>query len=305
MFGSTTLEVAVALAFIYLLLSLTCSTITELIASVSGMRAKNLAKGVEKLVSDGPTRGLFLNHPLIKALTPMKRDGTAGKPSYIPARIFSMALLDVIVREGGTTNPGEFGDAQSAVAKLPESDMKRALLSLMDTANKDLEKVRRNVEEWFDDTMDRVSGWYKRKAQGIALAVAAVLTIGLNVDTIAIVERLSVDPKVRAAVVAAAAKTPEKSSTTREPSLTKIESLQNQLEQLKLPFGWSTHKPLEEQLPGANKYVAWLMKIFGWLLTTVAVSLGAPFWFDVLNKVVNLRGVGRRPEGRKGDDKKE
>lgn len=41
-----------------------------------------------------------------------------------------------------------------------------------------------------------------------------------------------------------------------------------------------------------------LRKILGWLLTALGVSLGAPFWFDLLNKLVNLRGAGPRPEDR-------
>ncbi|MEO8630927.1 MAG: hypothetical protein ABI612_22940 [Betaproteobacteria bacterium] len=39
----------------------------------------------------------------------------------------------------------------------------------------------------------------------------------------------------------------------------------------------------------------WLIKIIGWLITGLAVTLGALFWFDLLNKLVNLRGSGPKP----------
>jgi hypothetical protein len=47
----------------------------------------------------------------------------------------------------------------------------------------------------------------------------------------------------------------------------------------------------------------------GWLLTALAVSLGAPFWFDMLNKIIVVRSTVKpheksREEGSK-DAKKE
>jgi hypothetical protein len=39
-----------------------------------------------------------------------------------------------------------------------------------------------------------------------------------------------------------------------------------------------------------------LSKLLGLALSVMAVSMGAPFWFDVLNKIVNVRLVGKRPE---------
>jgi hypothetical protein len=38
-----------------------------------------------------------------------------------------------------------------------------------------------------------------------------------------------------------------------------------------------------------------LYTLGGWILTALAVSLGAPFWFDVLNNFVNLRLSGAKP----------
>ena len=37
-------------------------------------------------------------------------------------------------------------------------------------------------------------------------------------------------------------------------------------------------------------------KVVGLLFTALAISLGAPFWFDMLNRVVSIRAAGRAPD---------
>ena len=39
-----------------------------------------------------------------------------------------------------------------------------------------------------------------------------------------------------------------------------------------------------------------LIKLLGWTVTALAISLGAPFWFDLLRKLVNIRSSGNKPE---------
>ncbi len=61
-----------------------------------------------------------------------------------------------------------------------------------------------------------------------------------------------------------------------------------------IPIGWGdgsvTWKAITSHLPG-------------WLLTALALSLGAPFWFDLLNKVVNVRHGIANPGTKKDVDK--
>jgi hypothetical protein len=66
-----------------------------------------------------------------------------------------------------------------------------------------------------------------------------------------------------------------------------------------LPIGWPPVPASETaEWYGPMMYRArlGLAHLPGLLLTIVAVSLGAPFWFDMLNKVVNIRAAGRAPE---------
>ncbi|CAG4990536.1 hypothetical protein DYBT9275_00552 [Dyadobacter sp. CECT 9275] len=78
--------------------------------------------------------------------------------------------------------------------------------------------------------------------------------------------------------------------------------LQNHLTSLGLPIGWKSVVP--ESVHGwkvLRVFFTLLAKnLLGWLLTAAALSFGAPFWFDLLVKLVNIRNVGNKPEPEKG-----
>ena len=61
----------------------------------------------------------------------------------------------------------------------------------------------------------------------------------------------------------------------------------NEIQKLGLPVGWDRADP--RTIP--NNFGGWLIKIIGWLLTAIAISLGAPFWFDLLNKFMVVRST--------------
>ena len=290
MFGSTILDVACGLIFVYLLLGLLCSVLNEWIARLFALRASILETGIRNLLSGkGPDGGelaeSLYNHPLIKGIS------RQGKPSYIPSRSFALALLDIFA-PADAAGPKALKDARTAIANLPpENQAKKALLSLVDEAGDNISKARENVEKWFNDAMDRVSGWYKRKIQLITLGVAFVVSVGLNIDTFVIANSLYRDPTVRASVVAAAEQAVKQPSPSDSlSSLTGMGQFQEELEQLRLPMGWSDLRQKPHN-PGG-----WIAKFFGWLFTALAASLGAPFWFDVLSSFINLRSVGKRPK---------
>jgi hypothetical protein len=44
-----------------------------------------------------------------------------------------------------------------------------------------------------------------------------------------------------------------------------------------------------------SKWKAFKLNFWGYLLTAFAISLGSPFWFDLLNKLVQLRGSVQQP----------
>lgn len=281
------LDVILGVLFVYLLLSLICTSANEMAAGIFSLRAKSLQKGLRTLLQNSGQEGLedrFYAHPLIKNLCNEK----GRKPSYIPSRTFTMALLDTIT----PANAADRFSAQSvrkALESLPaDSDLRRSLLLFLDEAQDDVALLRENVETWFDNTMDRVSGWYKRQSQKIVLCFAAVFTILANADTISIARTLSTDSVLRESLAAQVVNYTEQETPTASQ-----ETLQNAMRDLKgsgLPLGWSAqNRPTDA--------AGWLNKILGLLVTIFAVSMGAPFWFDILGRVVRIRSGGVLPGG--------
>jgi hypothetical protein len=299
MFGSLAIEIAISLALVYLLLSLICSVLNEWVASLLNMRANNLWEGVRNLLYDSEGTGLakqLYDHALVKNL------GRSGKlPSYVPSRAFAMALFDLVAPVEGSTTTRTLQDIRNKVSDLPNESVKKVLLTLIDDAGDDLKKARENVERWYDDAMDRVSGWYKRKAQLLIFVWALAVAVSVNADTFLIADTLAHDATMRASLVAMAEATakeplPQDAKGIRE----RVQQMSGEIDKLGLPIGWarSSDDPKAARDPQAlpSDIGGWALKIVGLLLTTGAVSLGAPFWFDVLNKLVNLRSAGKQPE---------
>ena len=299
MFGSDILDIVIGLVFVYLLLSLICSIINEWIAALFSMRATNLEDGVRNLLTGSTEKPSgnatdiaqqLYNHALISGL--FKQDwldklrGSPGLPSYIPSRTFALALLDTVAPSAMGT-PQTIQDVRQAIDNLPEGHTKTALLTLINNAQNDLQQLRQNVENWFNDSMDRVSGWYKRKSQLIILALAVVVAVTANADSVAIVTTFIRNPVLRASAVTAAQEQAKKTPDTLDQNLGSIDS---KLTELRLPLGWTARSPNDPRsVP--DSFLGWLIKILGLVLTAVALSLGAPFWFDILNKFIVIRST--------------
>jgi hypothetical protein len=153
-----------------------------------------------------------------------------------------------------------------------------------------LEQLHQQIEVWFNTSMERVSGWYKRRVHAWTVGIAIVLTAALNVDTVQMANHFARDAALRSAIVAQAeaiAKQPASGTDGRAPQLA------SQIQDLKsvgVPLGW----PDPDGPPSGPAW--YLIKVLGLLLTAGAASLGAPFWFDVLNKFMGIRSAGKAPE---------
>ncbi|HEY8378064.1 MAG TPA: hypothetical protein VIK91_16315 [Nannocystis sp.] len=315
MFDSVVLDIAIGLVFVFLATSLAITAGNELLASLFKWRAKDLATGLRMLTGCGKSdivRAIY-QHPLIRGLH-RDEQATGGRkaPSYIPANLFAMALLDIALRPADKTRTlanmtideirrtletrrADLGDrvtdALQTFVNYAEADSRAALTAL--------EKLQHDVEGWFNAGMDRVSGIYKRRAQLFSMILAVSFVSILNLDSIRITRSLSNDPVLRAALIERAtatakqevatppAPTPAPSEATMALSATAIalEKAQQDIAtvtQLGIPLGWENNAP-EPTLSW------WISKIFGLLITALAASLGAPFWFDVLKKATSLR----------------
>lgn len=292
MFGSGMLDVAIGIIFIYLFLSLICSIITEWVAGLRSLRAENLEVGIRKLLNNPNGNGLaqkFYAHPLVKGIT---KDG--HKPSYIPSRIFMLTLMDIIAPSEANKGSKTISEFREAVGKLQYDEFKKTILVLLDDADNDLNKARQNIEKWFNDAMDRVAGWYKRETHLISFLCALFVAISLNADTISIANTLFRDPAMRAGLATAAQETLKRPIDDSKDLQKTVEQIKEEIQKLRFPLGIPEKVNFTDL--AKNNINWWVSKILGLFITTVAVSLGAPFWFDILNKFVNIRSVGKQPE---------
>jgi hypothetical protein len=302
------LNVAIGIVFVYLLFSLIVSAANEVLQSILAKRKQYLWDGIKELLQDrssappadsasAPSKQ-FSAHPLIAALS----KGADGLPSYIPAELFATTLLDLI-RSGalGRTSVSQGArQLEELISEIGNPGLQRALVALLRESEGDLKSFKTNIENWFNSAMDRVSGWYKRYTQYCLLGLAMLCAVICNVDSIHILQVLSTDPKIRQSLVdeAARAKKPESGpAPSGTPTLvTDWKGLNAQVEELdslSLPIGWNSSQ---------TDYFGrqWLFVIVGWLLTALAGSLGAPFWFDTLNRIMNIRGSGKVPDQPQG-----
>ncbi|HKT84174.1 MAG TPA: hypothetical protein VJQ84_10100 [Solirubrobacterales bacterium] len=308
--GSPAIEVAIGLAFVFFLLSTIVSALTEGIAWWTKQRAEQLENGLFGLLGENRFAREVLRHALVQsdARKPQKklwrRKAEKQKPSYVSARNFSLALIDVLAKHGEHSDDplqnvkNGLAEIKGDAARAEEADgndeddeglaaLGQQLEALLgDPAITRLEGFRTAAEKWFDDAMDRVSGWYRRWSQWVTCVLAVAVAVFLNVNAIGIAEQLANDPTVRSAVVSRAEAAASKEKGDPGAAGKKAEEAVDTLGALELSVGWPK---------GFFHGFGWTM-IFGWLITAIAVSLGAPFWFDALGKLAGLRTTGKKPK---------
>lgn len=311
------LEVAIGLVFAWLVLSAAASQVQEYFNNVFHLRAAYLAKGIKNLLADPTLVDKFFAHPVIQALCEQNpKTGTFRKPSYIPAAKFAEAALDVMMAAGqalpsGSLPPDQVQAQLAASASSPNlidhlfPDVGEKVLSTEYT----LAYARTQLEQQFDASMERVTGWYKRYQQVLSLVIGLVLALALNVDSVQIATQLWTQPTQRQMLVA---QVPNASQS--------FPDLYKQAQNFNLPIGWATQETDCQQvsfipggstypgfggsggtcrrivnLPAMNDALGWLAKIFGILVSALAAGQGAGFWFNALGKLIGLRGSGPVP----------
>jgi hypothetical protein len=338
------LDLVVGMVFIFLLLSLVCLAINETIATIVDMRAQTLKTGVRSLLL-GPFRGWndtrladdLFRHPLIQSLRERRTIPywNPKQPSYIPARTFTLALIDLVRNKDlAVLATTDFSALSTAVKSAPSinEDLRRQLTLLLEESQGDIDKAKASIDRWFSDSMERLSAVYKQRIQLIGILVALIVACAFDASAIRMARALADDGVLRAALAEQAvafsrnppaqldgslvptprpaasataaagamnAPVPADSIAARFARADTILGLSRDL------LGKATSAGLPIGMPDSVlKAGDWkravgrqLWRDFpGLLITVFAISLGAPFWFDILNKVVNLRGAGRAPE---------
>ena len=286
--SSAVIDVCIGLALLYLTLSVICTTVNEVIAQVLSLRARTLAGGIERLIDDDGLREAFRQSGFIDATRAVSK----GLPSYVSSRAVAAALITTI-------DPVKSGQAVTelleTIKKLPDSNIRDVLLAAATRAGNDATKIREEIANWFDDAMDRLSGVYKRYLQTLSLVIGLLLAVGLNADTISVVNSLWSDATLRAGLVQIADKATDGRATldNMSTSMSRLPAIEANLRPF--PIGWPAIMGGADDGKGRGA-MGWAAKICGLLITALAISLGAPFWFDLLNKFMNIRTTGAKPD---------
>lgn len=300
-----------------------CSFINEIIAGAVQARGNTLYRGLVDLVCGARdfVDDLY-RHPLIysspSTVTPPYGAATnfwsflgaeSNWPSYIDARSFSDAFWqtlqnNVAVQSGeavavgtavATTPPQLLADLRTRVAAIdPKTPgigaLTKTLASFLAEAGDDYERLLSLTDDWFNRQMDRISGWYRRMAQWILLAFALLFAFGLNIDTIHIVAFFQTETAIASQlsenIAASYGSAKTASSTQSQPGAQGASALDQALSTEDLPLAVFLN-PAARRSPTS---------ILGDLITAIAFAMGAPFWFDLLGKVINVRMAGAKPD---------
>lgn len=283
MFNSAILDVAIGMVLSFLAVSLAASAITEAISSWRQWREKTLADGIQALLNYHPT-----DHPLAldlykSALISPLTSGTAKsfkdmnhKPAYIDSRQFALAFYNAL---GG-------GSPFEVIGKIQDPQLKATLQALWASSSNDIDKFKNNIAVWFDNSMDRVSGWYKRRTQWVSFVVALGIAVIFNVNVLYESAQIWTRPAVITDLATLHFEANQDAMKPDQAAATAAK-LFNALQPAFL-IGW-VRGP--EPYDGPSSFIA----ITSWLMVASASLFGASFWFDILQRLTHLKGTGPEP----------
>ena len=357
MFNNVALDVCIGLVFIFLLYSLLVTIIGEMVSTWLGIRARILRIAIERMLNDGyyareekekkkkaqgwfrriflyepeefttSFAGRFYEYPSIKYLGRIEQAHrgvvSLTKPSYFTAENFADTIIHLLKDKGaGATHM----DKVQFTLKFNTIDIQPNTLkhfrNVFTNSANDISQFKINLMKWFNETMDRATGWYKRKIQFILFWLGFIIAACFNVDAITIALKLAKDDEARTQLVQMGIQAADPGSPiskaiqqSRDSSIEHDTIWAESYRQLKmaedeansvLALGWQDTKPerltLFKQTIYYYRQANPLRKEFwGLIITGLAISLGAPFWFDLLKKLVAIRGAGVKPEEKKPD----
>ena len=399
MIDNISLDIFIGLIFIYLLYSLLATVIMEIIAQHLKLRGRMLKKAIRVMLEDRGSdmkdhvktlADAFYEHPSIKYLA--EEDSSKSKPSYIEAQNFSSTLISILRGRGydGTSHmmdriydtlfpQGKIETGDIVVIKTEDTNpagfkiYPETLIQLRQLyvdANKDIDRFKSHLENWFKETMDRANGWYVKQTRNILFCMGLTLAICGNVDTIRIYNILATNNTARELLANMAVQSQPNYRDSNTDSLNKRLRLDIQQANKILGLGWGKSDSLQElealkaaivkqkQLISNPKIINdlrnqiltqfkaeaptdstnrknwnqqieilqyknpqteiikkidalqkkadnlsirlydrfWFWSIPGWIITAFAIMLGAPFWFDLMSKLICIRSAGAKPK---------
>lgn len=303
-----TLDILIGATTVILIFSMAVTVITQAMTAFFGRRGKHLLAGLSDLLQQlgiddrscaEEISGAVLSHPLIAGAN--QRLGSVIQREEFTKLLLDLAtdtgaaklkqetkgLLVKMLQDNGVPDPGATLKQIRRVAVQIEAanpalanDVRQTMAILRSSTS---DYVAR-VNAWFDQTMDRVSERFTRYTHIVTIGIATVVVLTVQLDTIAVIDRLSIDDKFRDEFVASAVKDYSTDAAA---------------EAAQVPDKSASPKPYYDMLGKAGLISmpsgSWLRQMTdirkypGLLLSILLISLGAPFWYNVLKDLVGLR----------------
>lgn len=316
------LDLAIGLIVFFTLFSVVCSAITESVISWLKLRPKHLRAGIEAILDEDLTKKFFENRRIESLVVrkPKVSRGTSSEakrsfaPSYLEPETFSSVLISILAPQTSADPTAALEEICSEIREakwvdsLPQDPKpccaRRKSNEIAEVVGgyaqskglsgsaSGVERAKEAIEFWFNESQNRRAGQFKREASWITLLTAAALVLAINADTLVIADHFAHSEQARVEAVDTAEALSGEDTVKEREEQPSAEEVVYDLDALSLPLGWNHSAQLIHDECGKT-IGAVLMKSVGLLLTIALVSLGAPFWFQVLRKIVDLRSSGK------------
>ncbi|MGF1494599.1 MAG: hypothetical protein ACFBSC_19555 [Microcoleaceae cyanobacterium] len=303
-------NVAIGLFFIYSLLSLLVSELQELLSTyIWDGRARNLYRSILTLVGDSVTQSLYI-HPLIQSISQEESQQLFAGISYIPNDIFAVALIEIILDQAGEPDDPDkldyqrfiaFLDTEAVRGSFTAEQMKLFKILAFQAMNQNRSEVsysqalQTEIMIWFDRAMQQASSLYRRRVRWRMIALGFLVAVVVNADTFNIANRLAEETLLQEQLLQFIE---DSSSTYLADNLSDatVDLTTLFADISMLPIGWSSENLIGQfgDVEHSINRFRLLQVLLGWVLTAIATSMGASFWFDLLNRLVNARSA-RKP----------
>jgi hypothetical protein len=320
------IDILIGVAVVMLVISAVVTALTQFFLHVMQSKGKELRTGVADLLQQIAPKferacaeriaDAVLKHPLVRRSEGQLSD-TIHREELVKI-LFELATateghklgdddrnaLKEALKAGGIPDPETIlKNARSLLLHFemsnPElSNAVRANLALLQEASSDF---LARVHAWFDQTIDRTVDRFTAGTRTVTFCCAVAVVLFLQLDTVALINQLSMDSQLRNTLVQQALQVNASGPSTANPSGTPdtpaIQQLRNDIDANQDQIRDLASLGLIRLPHSVNDWVAsWttgnsVVKIFGLLMSAILLSLGAPFWYNALKTLIGLRSI--------------
>ncbi len=310
------LQIIAGLIFILVLFTLLATAIQELIANYISLRGVMLMKTIQHILEPqlkgkrGEVYNGFINSLAFKQMCRPSSSSMYGKAlDWIEEKV------RVLFGYGGigsaVEGPPSFVSADNFaevlktlkwtpenLESIPDGPLREFLETLQHQSEAKLQAKHDALRRWYDEVMNATSAWYRRQAQFILIFIGFAIAAGFNIDLVKIGRSLSENDTLRTQLysdmerwMAERADTYfDENGQLRQGVL--VQKNENNIVIVDPSLREDLKSAALTQLIGqkveADHWTDYLLVFGSWLLTAVFISFGAPFWFDLLRKLVRV-----------------